>query len=361
LIPQYARCEAFNTFTAATLVPLSIAFGWDIVQEILYGAHDMDSHFVETNPRHNLPVLLALTDLWNDYFLSKTSMKPCGGRMITPFMDSFSAYPKFVAEIEAQVCGRISNDGTREATSRVAPFAVVVDGGLSGTYDRVEYQGGRVPPTEMIIAMESQMPHRNRGKYDLGQVLLGGNSGEKSALTNQDHTFCSFFAHADVMAFGSCRIHNSKGPSTPYHSGGLGINSFDSNLGHSSIDQDIAEGNRPSTLLICGRCDAFTCGQLIALEEHRALVSARLWDVDIPAFTQSHASNLRTKQTDIMCEKLEAMYQHLSVSGNNIYEEETDGVFADGIGPKLNLSTTTLLGHYATRMRDQEKAGEKWK
>jgi len=364
LIPQFARFEAFNTFSAAGLVPLSIAFGWDIVQEVLNGAHDMDSHFVETNPRHNIPVLLALVDLWNDYFLPKTSREPCGGRMITPFMDSFASYPKFVAAIEAQVCGRINNGGTRVSSSRVAPFAMVIDGGVCGTYDRVEYQGGRAPPVEMIIAMESQVPHRNHGSSELGQVLLGGNNGEKKlALTNQDHVVCSFFAHADVMAFGSggMRSRDGRNGGSPFHFGGLGSTSFDS-LGQASMlmDQDVAEGNRPSTLLICDRCDAFTCGQLIALAEHRALVTARLWDVDNPAFTQSHASVLRTKQTDVIREKLEAMYQHLSTSGNDSYEEDDD-IFADSVGPKLNLSVTTLLGHYATRMRNQERAGEKRK
>jgi len=51
LLPQYARSEAFLTFTALSLLPLSLAFGWDIVQNMLDGAHDMDSHFIETNPR----------------------------------------------------------------------------------------------------------------------------------------------------------------------------------------------------------------------------------------------------------------------------------------------------------------------
>jgi glucose-6-phosphate isomerase len=70
LIPEHSRCEPFTTFTAASLLPLSIVFGWPTVEAFLAGAHDIDLHFVETNPRHNLPVLLALTDIWNDCLLS---------------------------------------------------------------------------------------------------------------------------------------------------------------------------------------------------------------------------------------------------------------------------------------------------
>lgn len=39
LIPEHSRSEAFATFTAAGLLPLSIAFGWNITQQILNGAH----------------------------------------------------------------------------------------------------------------------------------------------------------------------------------------------------------------------------------------------------------------------------------------------------------------------------------
>jgi len=303
--------------------------------------------------------------------------------MVMPFMESFAGYPTFVAAMEAQVCGRVSSGTSGSATtagsrnrmapsSRMAPSAVVIDGGVCGTYDRVSYQGGKAPPTEMIVSMESQVPHRNRGRYALGQVLLGGgglNEDGRPALTNQDHLVCSFFAHADVMAFGGGGMRNRDSRSVAggggvggsYHyggGGGLGSTSFDS-IGHSinytTDHQDFAEGNRPSTLLLCGRCDAFTCGQLIALAEHRALVSARLWDIDQPAFAQSHASTLRTKQTDIMREKLEVMYERLFVNGGGAWQEEDEDVFADNIGPKLNLSATTLLGHYAQRMRDQER------
>jgi glucose-6-phosphate isomerase len=66
LLPKHSRCEPFASFTAATLLPLAMVFGWQICQEFPNGAHDMNRHFVETNPRHNLPVLLALTDVWKN-------------------------------------------------------------------------------------------------------------------------------------------------------------------------------------------------------------------------------------------------------------------------------------------------------
>ena len=63
------------------------------------GAHDIDIHFTESNLRHNLPCLLAMTDLWNDAFLGDS------GRLCTPFIQSFHGFPEFVSMIESETCG----------------------------------------------------------------------------------------------------------------------------------------------------------------------------------------------------------------------------------------------------------------
>ena len=91
---------------------------------------------------------------------------------------------------------------------------------------------------------------------------------------------------------------------------------------------------------------------MIALAEHRAIISARLWDVENPfAFVSSQGSQLRNKQEDTMKEKLESMFQRLDLVGN--LEDEDDACHGDGM--KLNLAMKTLLGHYATKMHSQKK------
>jgi len=93
--------------------PLSIVFGWPIVEHFLAGAHDMDKHFVETNPRHNFPVLLALTDVWNDAFLGSS------GRIVTPFSEQFASFASFVAVLESETCGRcFDKQGRKVAGSK---------------------------------------------------------------------------------------------------------------------------------------------------------------------------------------------------------------------------------------------------
>jgi len=340
LIPEHSRCEPFITFTAAGLLPLSVVFGWKIVEQILAGAHDMDKHFVETNPRHNLPILLALTDLWNDVFLGLGSS---AGRIITPFSESFLGFSEFVSALEAQTCGR---GGIYMNGKKVSP-GVVVSGGVSGNYDRLLYQGGKIIPSELIISMETQTETEEHGS--------------KKGFMSHDALICSFFAHADVLAFGSKsnifntdmeRLANTKSYGKPANRTENNItNGLDRDMSFSSIsetDSDIAEGNRPSTVLVCGRCDAFTCGQLVALSEHRAFVSATLWDID--PFVTRVGTSMRSSEVERLRGRLTKIYEQVA-SG---YDDEDDGSsFQEG--GRINLATSTILKHYANRMRDRNR------
>jgi len=50
----------FSVSSAVGVVPLSIQYGFSVVQSFLDGMHDMDTHFFEAPLRANIPVLLGL-------------------------------------------------------------------------------------------------------------------------------------------------------------------------------------------------------------------------------------------------------------------------------------------------------------
>jgi len=283
----------------------------------------MDTHFVESNPRHNLPVLLALTDLWNDAFLGST------GRVVTPFTETFSAFPAYVAALESQTCGKMKDASVRFGSSSCS--AMVIDGGLNGVYDKTLYQGSRVVPSELVMAMDTQVT------VNTGLASL---DGADDVVSNQDALICSFFAHADELAFGSEQpsAQVSASPTMPR------TESFSST--RSVINTEASDGNRPSSLIICGKCDAFACGQLLALSEHRTIIKAKLFDVD--PFAQEVGSSLRARRTEDLKEELHKLYTRIATTGGLDDDEESDDD-----GPKVNLSTSTILGHYATMMHDQ--------
>jgi glucose-6-phosphate isomerase len=267
----------------------------------------MDRHFVETNPRHNVPILLALTDIWNET-LSNTD-----GRIISPFAEAFAAFPAFCATLEAQT----------------GVNGMVVDGGLHHSYDKALYQADRVLPSELVMTMDSQTTFNTSPTDGLSTM-----TDEVHAA--QDMLICSVFAHADELAFGK----DSKGTETL-------ANHISREATRKASNEGVTDGNRPNTLLICDRCDAFACGQLVALAEHRAVVKARILDID--PFEKEIGSSLRVKRTKVLKEGLDKMFLKLS-DGDELDEEGLE--ITDG-GQPVNISTRTILRHYANLMQDQ--------
>jgi len=361
LIPDHSRCEPFATFTAASLLPLSIVFGWPVVEAFVAGAHDMDQHFVETNPRHNLPVLLALTDIWNDCLLSPSNKNDpvlnSVGRIVTPYTEAFAAYPAFIAAIEAQICGvKRDTDGMATYERKTLPSSsfynswvspstfstIVIDGGLHGIHDRSLYQSSKIIPSEIVMTLDPQL--NTNGS-------LAGGGGTQEIHHAQDALMCSLFAHADEFAFGSVgkivSSGNKNGRSFPDDETPVGIGA--GKEPNSSPDEEQLmerqsfNGNRPSTLLLCGRVDAFTCGQLVAMAEHRSCVKAWIWEIDPFSRNSVVGTSSRLGRTKMLMESLERMMS------DGYSDEEDDGDETEGI----NFSTKTILRHYANMVMSQ--------
>ena len=86
-------------------------------------------------------------------------------------------------------------DGTSRLVSS-SGYGMVIDGGLHGAYDRSLYQGGRVMASELVMAMDTQVTVNT-------SVAIGLHDGMDDVIHNQDAQICSFFAHANELAFGS--------------------------------------------------------------------------------------------------------------------------------------------------------------
>jgi glucose-6-phosphate isomerase len=320
MLPNHARCPPFTTCTAATLLPLSVVFGWSICQEFLSGAHNVDLHFSSVNPRHNLPVLLALTDIWNERIRNGSA------RAIVPFSNACRSFPEFAMELEAEVA-RGSEPRDEPRTSR-GTF-VALDGG-SG---RVLFNGDSLQLngmflTEFIVAMDCQAGfHTGRSPFRLEDFHAA-----------QDAMFCSCFAHADELAFGPIDTENDT-------DGDISPRSQESFPFH-------GEGNRPSTIILCSKMDAFTCGQFIALLEHRAAVKAYILGQD-PFLVHNDigaSSTSLTRRTEMLYDKLKR-FDFASLEPS----ETIDDTEVKDDSPSTFLSTDTLLGHYCSLMINERR------
>ena len=246
------------------------------MSSFLKGAHDMDCHFVDTNPRHNLPFILALLDLWNDEFLQSR------GRDVCPYSQSLASYPRLVAAMENKVL-------RRQGSNQI----------ISGSHAIHSDQC-----MEFIMTLQP----------------------------GQDDRTCSLLAHVDTLAFGNTISNKRNDVLSPGSPSQSWIQRNDSMLSHSSTNHKessgvASSGNQPSTLILCGG-DAFACGQLNAMTEHRTLVMAWLRGID-PFTTENSTASLQVEQQ--RKEQLKTKLQHLQNGEEQVEEDQ------------VNSSTMTIL------------------
>ena len=94
-------------------------------------SHSIDQHFVETNPCHNLAVLCALVDVWNDAFLKVHK------KVVKPYYAALGLYPTFVSILENKVMsGKLGGNGDwslgRRDKDKCRPSSAI-DGGSHST------------------------------------------------------------------------------------------------------------------------------------------------------------------------------------------------------------------------------------
>ena len=206
-------------------LPLAISIGASGFKEFLAGAHAMDVHFRTTPLEQNLPVRLALIDIWYRNFHGFTS------RSIAPYHSALRRLPAYLQQLEME-----SNGKRVDAAGEALPFATSpVLWGEPGTngqhaYFQMLHQGTDVVPVEFVAVKTPR--HQLAGHHDL---LLA-----------------NVVAQAQALMLGQVDAG-----------------------GHKNFP-----GNRPSTFLLLDELTPTSLGALIALQEHRVFVSGSLWGIN---------------------------------------------------------------------------------
>jgi glucose-6-phosphate isomerase len=227
---------------------LAIAIGADAFADFLAGAHAMDAHFRTTPLAHNLPVQLALIDVWYRNFHGFTS------RSVAPYHHGLKRLPAYLQQLEME-----SNGKRVDAAGQPLPFATspVVWGepGTNGqhAYFQMLHQGTDVVPVEFIAVKTPARGHV--GRYaDLHAKLLANCLAQSQAL---------------MLGKPAAEAAQESPPTAS----------------RTIAREVLAEhrafpGNRPSTTLVLDALTPRTLGALIALYEHRVFCSGALWGIN---------------------------------------------------------------------------------
>lgn len=231
----------FSVSSAVGVLPLSLQYGFDVVERFLHGMRDVDEHFATAPMEQNLPVLMGLLNVWNATFLGHST---CA---ILPYCQALSKFAPHIQQLSME-----SNGKGVDMEGRPLPFASgEIDFGEPGTNGQHSFyqllHQGRVVPAEFVGVVTSQQ-----------DVQLEGDT-----VSSHEELMCNFFAQPDALAVGKT-TEELRAEGVP----------------EELVPHKTFGGNRPSLSLLLPNLTPFTLGQLLALYEHRVATSGFIWGIN---------------------------------------------------------------------------------
>nr|BAB17646.1 cytosolic phosphoglucose isomerase [Arabidopsis thaliana] len=276
----------YSVCSAVGVLPLSLQYGFSMVEKFLKGASSIDQHFQSTPFEKNIPVLLGLLSVWNVSFLGYPA------RAILPYSQALEKFAPHIQQVSMESNGKgVSIDGLP------LPFETgEIDFGEPGTNGQHSFyqliHQGRVIPCDFIGIVKSQQP-----------VYLKG-----EVVSNHDELMSNFFAQPDALAYGKTPEQLQK-----------------ENVSENLIPHKTFSGNRPSLSLLLPELTAYNVGQLLAIYEHRVAVQGFVWGIN--SFDQWGVELGKVLATQVR---------------KQLHSSRTQGTAPEG----FNYSTTTLLKRY---------------
>lgn len=225
-------------------LPIAVYLGMDEFEELLAGAHDMDTHFRAAPLAENMPVLLALLGVWYVNFWDAQS------QAVLPYEQRLARFPAYLQQLDMESNGKsVARDGKPVK----APTGPVLFGepGTNGqhAFYQLIHQGTRLIPCDFLAAVES---HNDlNGQH---AVLLSNFLAQSEALM-RGKTLAE--ARAELALAGMQRA--ALGALAPHK---------------------VFPGNRPTNTLLYRKLTPRTLGRLIALYEHKVFAQGAIWNVN---------------------------------------------------------------------------------
>ena len=216
----------FSLWSAAGL-PIAIALGRDGFEDLLAGAREVDDHFRSTPLGRNLPVLLALLQIWN------TNFHGAATHAVLAYDRRLKLLPDHLQQLEMESNGKsVRNDGQSTET-HTAP---IVWGGEETNgqhaFHQLLHQGTRAFSADLIASI--------RPGHDLD--------------THHDWLLANCLAQSEAMLLGR------EGDATAPHRR--------------------VRGGHPTTTILLERLDARSLGALLALYEHKVFCLGTIWQIN---------------------------------------------------------------------------------
>jgi len=229
-------------------VSLALALGWPSFERLLAGARAMDEHFLGTPMEQNLPVLMALAEVWHVNGLGYPT------RAVLPYDERLARLPAHLQQLEMESLGkRVRLDGA--PVGRATGPVVFGEPGTNAQHSFMQliHQGTTPVPCDIILVAKPDHPHADSHR----KLLANGLAQSAALMLGKD----AAAVRAEMAASGAPEAEIAR-----------------------LLPHRVFPGDRPSTTLVLPQLDAFTLGQLVALYEHKVFCLGALWGIN--AFDQ---------------------------------------------------------------------------
>lgn len=211
---------------SAVGLSVACAIGESGFRAFLAGAREMDEHFLHAAPERNLPVLLALTGIWNTNFLA------CATHAVLPYSTRLGLLPAYLQQLEMESNGKRVDRAGHEVGYATAPVVWGAEGTVGQhSFHQLLHQGTQIVPADFIVVRDG-----------------AGDPAMRRILAAHAH------AQARALAFG---LDDPALPAWRQH-----------------------PGNRPSSRIELDSLDARNLGRLLALYEHKVFVQGVIWNLN---------------------------------------------------------------------------------
>lgn len=228
---------------SAVGMSLQLAYGTEAFDDFLKGAAAMDTHFRDAPLEKNLPVLMAMTGIWNRNVLGYTSVA------VIPYARRIRKLAAFLQQLEMESNGKSKGrDGVDAGLTCPVMWG---DEGTNGQHAFFQWlhQGTPGAPVDFVAVLKD---HEDRPEH------------HAALLAN-----C--FAQSEALMIGKAE-HVVRGELT---ASGMDAAKIDA-----IAPQKTFPGNRPSTTITLDELSPFALGHLIALYEHKVFVQGIIWGVN---------------------------------------------------------------------------------
>ncbi|MBB5687989.1 glucose-6-phosphate isomerase [Roseomonas alkaliterrae] len=233
----------FSMWSAIGL-SLALALGWEAFARLLAGARMMDEHALTAAPGRNLPLLLALAEVWHVNGLGYPA------RAVLPYDERLARFPAHLQQLEMESLGKaVRADGT--PAPRATGPVVFGEPGTNAQHSFMQliHQGPRPVPVDFILVARPDHPHAESHRT----LLANGLAQAEALLHGKDAAAVA----AEMRAAGAAEAEIAR-----------------------LLPHRVFTGDRPSVTILLPRLDPGTLGQLVALYEHKVACLGALWGIN---------------------------------------------------------------------------------